>query len=72
MPNCKNNSQNCPGKVFIAVPKGKEREKWCKEVFNNKNYSFNSSMYCCEDHLDVSITKILTLLFIVRAILIKF
>lgn len=56
VPMCTNTSIKTPQKVFISVPKQpKERKLWLRAVRRDpKKVSATSSLYCCEDHFDVS------------------
>jgi len=43
-----------PNKIFIAVPKGRIiRNQWCK-LMRKVEVSPISTLYCCEDHFNVS------------------
>lgn len=56
VPRCTNTSIKTPEKVFLHVPKQpKERKLWFKAVRRDpKEVSATTSLYCCEDHFDVS------------------
>lgn len=57
VPGCKNNSKKTPMKKFLCVPRHREkRKKWFEAVGREiRGTSLNSSLYCCEDHFNVSI-----------------
>lgn len=54
---CDNNSTNNPEKLFLTVPQKVDRRKlWFEAV--GRTYIPGKSLYCCEDHFDVSIVNI--------------
>lgn len=57
VPGCKNSSTRTPVKKFLCVPRHPEKRKiWFKAVGRDiQGASLNSSLYCCEDHFNVSI-----------------
>lgn len=59
VPLCKNTTYTTPDKIFFSVPKNDAiRKKWCKAMRRdekkNVKLSSISTIYCCEDHFDVS------------------
>lgn len=56
VPHCTNTSIKTPEKVFIHVPKDpKTRRLWLLAARRDpKEISAATSVYCCEDHFDVS------------------
>lgn len=52
VPTCSNNSQNSPNKIFVRIREDL-RKKWCHEA--GAEYYNVYTMYCCEDHFNVSI-----------------
>lgn len=72
VPICKNTTISAPDKIFFNVPRSAEiRRKWCevigREDTEGSQLSERTTLYCCEDHFNVS-TKIIKGKF---AILIK-
>lgn len=62
VPKCSNTSVSSPTKHFFPVPKDdKLRKKWCTAMkrCDKIPLSFKSTLYCCEDHFDVSTEYIL-------------
>lgn len=58
VPGCKNTSKNS-NKKFVSVPMKEERRlKWFEAV-GRKMYATKTVFFCCEDHFNVSIAKIL-------------
>ena len=57
VPKCKSTSVKNPEKIFLCVPKGEPRKKWYKTVRRDMcpTTSLTSTIYCCEDHFNVSI-----------------
>lgn len=59
VPGCSSSALKDPEKIFITVPKGECRLKWLKQVRREPgSLSLQSTMYCCEDHFDVSMTNV--------------
>lgn len=59
VPKCKNTTTNSPDKLFFIVPKDvKMRKKWIKAMKRLDPFGDKSTVYCCEDHFDVSIVII--------------
>lgn len=56
VPMCTNTSHTTPDKLFINVPKDpKTRKKWILACRRNvSDISEKSTVYCCEDHFNVS------------------
>lgn len=56
VPMCTNTSHTTPNKWFINVPKDpKTRKKWILASRRNAgDISEKSTVYCCEDHFNVS------------------
>ena len=56
VPKCKNTTTNSPEKLFFIVPKDvKMRKKWIKAMKRLDPFGGKSTVYCCEDHFDVSV-----------------
>lgn len=60
VPGCPNNSTRTPSKKFLCVPRDLEKKKkWFEAVGRDiQGVSPKSSLYCCEDHFNVSILLI--------------
>ena len=58
VPSCKSLSTTHPEKIFLSVPKDKERrQKWFEITALDLNLKKGShSLYCCEDHFNVSVS----------------
>lgn len=56
VPGCKNTTKRTPEKTFITVPKdAKKRQKWFAVARRDiAEVSEKSTLYCCEDHFNVS------------------
>lgn len=56
VPFCESSSIKEPAKIFLAVPKGEKRLKWLQMCRRDpKTVTLQSSLYCCEDHFNVSV-----------------
>lgn len=55
VPKCPNTSIRTPEKLFFSVRKDFEtRMAWFLAARRQRNVSDTSTLYCCEDHFDVS------------------
>lgn len=57
VPKCTNTTARTSEKLFFRVPSdAKIRKKWCKVMKRDDKtpLSAKTSLYCCEDHFDVS------------------
>ena len=57
VPKCKSTSVTNREKIFLSVLKGELRKKWYKTVRRDMcpTTSLASTIFCCEDHFNVSI-----------------
>lgn len=56
MPECASTSFKTPGKIFVCVPTNlKTKKMWFKAARRSlSEVSPKSTLYCCEDHFNVS------------------
>lgn len=55
VPLCTNNCEKNPDKSFVVVPSDDAiRRKWFQALGKEYKFIFNTVIYCCEDHFDVS------------------
>lgn len=57
VPKCRNTTLKTPNKLFFLVPKNAIlRKKWCRIMRRNDQVPLSSStsLFCCEDHFNVS------------------
>lgn len=59
VPSCNNDTVNSPDKLFVHI-RHDLREQWCKAV--DTEYSSLYTIYCCEDHFNVSVLLFLNIL----------
>lgn len=56
VPQCTNTTLKTPNKVFLNVVKDElVRKRWCQAARRKFPVKKTSTLYCCEDHFDVSI-----------------
>lgn len=60
VPGCVSTTIKTPTKVFVSVPKEiTKRKKWVATVGRDiKDVSSASTIYCCEDHFNVSLCRL--------------
>lgn len=56
VPSCSSNCKNCPNKIFVRNREDLQ-EKWCREA--GAEYYKVYTMYCREDHFNVSTTEVI-------------